>query len=175
MLLSKMRKSLEVIAKVLAITGGFFLLAVAVVTLVSIVGRAFIFAGLRPVKGDFELVEISCAIAVFYFLPICQLAHGNVAVDLFSNKYPAWLRRIQVFLADFAFAIVGVVIARQLWFGLLEKISYQETTFILGLPVWYGYALCLIGAVMFAITAIFTAIEAFSAVIAGNQRQGIVE
>ncbi|TXJ05480.1 MAG: TRAP transporter small permease, partial [Alicycliphilus sp.] len=35
-----------------------------------------------------------------------------------------------------------------LWEGMLEKREYFETTFILQMPVWWAYALCMVGAVI---------------------------
>ncbi|NNL36424.1 MAG: TRAP transporter small permease, partial [Silicimonas sp.] len=61
----------------LAIVAGLVLTAMAIVTVISINGRSLIWAGLAPVPGDFELVEIGCAVAVFGFLPYCHLYRGH--------------------------------------------------------------------------------------------------
>ena len=73
---------LETCAKWLALSGGVLLAGLALLTVSSVLGRAFIFIGLGPIKGDYELVEMGCAIAVFSFLPWCQLKRGHVTVDI---------------------------------------------------------------------------------------------
>jgi hypothetical protein len=64
-----------------AMAGGLILLAMAGMTLASVVGRAF-FA--RPVPGDVELVQIGTAVAIALFLPYTQLRGGNIIVDVFT-------------------------------------------------------------------------------------------
>ena len=56
-------------SRLLAWFGGCMLSALALLSVVSISGRALSVAGLGPVPGDFELVEAGTALAVFCFLP----------------------------------------------------------------------------------------------------------
>jgi hypothetical protein len=39
-----------------------------------------------PIQGDFELVQMGCAVAVAAFLPFTQLRNGNVFVDAFNLR-----------------------------------------------------------------------------------------
>ena len=50
-----------------AIFGGFILLIAALISICSIFGRVVF---LSPILGDFELVEIACAVAIGSFLPV---------------------------------------------------------------------------------------------------------
>lgn len=52
-----------------AIIGGLALVALTLMIVASVSGRAMLGLGLGPVPGDFELVEVGTAIAVFFFLP----------------------------------------------------------------------------------------------------------
>ena len=79
---------LKFVAKWLAYFGGFLLTAAAIMTVVSIAGRAMIWVGLGPVPGDFELVELTCAVAVFSFLPWSQINRGQVTVDVLVDTFP---------------------------------------------------------------------------------------
>lgn len=150
-------RALERTARWLACFGGLILVAMALITVVSIVGRAFVFAGLGPIKGDFELIEIGCAVAVFAFLPWCHLNRGHVTVDIFMSRAPRGLWALTTVIGDLVVLAIAVIVAWRLALGLGEKIAYGETTFILGLPLWYGYALAMIGAVLFCVVAIFVA------------------
>jgi TRAP-type C4-dicarboxylate transport system permease small subunit len=53
---------------------------------------------------------------------------------------------IQV-ISDLLMLLVWLVLVWQLGLGMLEKKEYMETTFILQLPIWWGYALCFAGGV----------------------------
>ena len=154
--------------KWLAVAGGFILAAIALMTVTSIIGRALIPLGLKPIPGDFELVEAGCAIAVLSFLPWCQYNRGHVTVDILANTFPLNVQNFLKFVGDIALALIAVVIAKQMWPGLIEKYSYGETTFILGMPVWYGYALGIIGAVFFAITCLYSVWRSFNDMLAGR-------
>ena len=65
-----------------AFFGGFTLVILVAVNAASIAGRTIIGS---PLVGDFELVELGCAIAISSFLPLCFLKKGNVTVDFFSQ------------------------------------------------------------------------------------------
>lgn len=143
------------LARITALIGGVALLAVTIITCVSIVGRALAFAGLGPVKGDFEIVEIGVGFAIFAFLPWCQYARGQARVDLFTSALGVRPNKIIDLIADVLMLIAAVIIARQLWLGMLDKHRYLETTFILQFPAWIGYAAALVGAVVFCIVSAF--------------------
>ena len=155
-MLRSVERVIEIIAIVLATIGGLILAAMAIMTVVSITGRSLIPFGLKPIPGDFELVEVGAAIAVFSFLPYCQLKRGHVTVDLFVSALPNWAFNLTSLLGDIFLTLCASVIAWRLYFGLLDQMSYGSTTMILGVPIWWGYMGSIVGAVLFAITAAFT-------------------
>lgn len=157
------------LARLLAMGGGVMLAAIAVLTVISIVGRAFVFAGLGPIPGDFELVEAGCAVAVFSFLPWCQINRGHVTVDLFISRLPGRAKAALSLIGNVAISLTATIIAWRLWLGLGEKYDYGEETFILGMPVWYGYALGMIGAVVFVLTALFTVWRSLNETLRGRE------
>jgi TRAP-type C4-dicarboxylate transport system permease small subunit len=126
------------LARWLAIAGGLVLVAITVMTCVSIIGRALMGLGLGPVPGDYEIAEAAVGFVVFSFLPWCQLNRGHATVDLFTNFLPASANRVIDLVSEILMGIAIVVIAWRLWFGLIDKINYGETTFILEMPVWWA-------------------------------------
>lgn len=163
----------DVLARLMAYGGGVVLLAISAMTVVSIVGRAGIGVGLGPVPGDYELVANGCALAVFSFLPYCQLKRGHVTVDILTDHFPARLRAVTGLLGDMLISLAALVVLRQLWFGFAEKFPYgsdalrealgmgykpfyPETTYELEIPVWMPYGVALLGAAMFALVALYT-------------------
>lgn len=140
----------------LAIAGGLALIAMTVLTVVSVTGRGFLWAGLGPVPGAYELVEMGSAFAIFSFLPWCQLKRGHVTVDLFLAPLGRRVNLAADLISNVLITAAAAVIAWRLWIALLDKKSYGETTYILGIPLWYGYAAAFIGAALFVVVGAYT-------------------
>lgn len=128
------------LARVLAWCGACVLVAMALLSVASIVGRAFSFAGLGPVRGDFELVEAGTALAVFCFLPWCHLRHGHAVVDLFWHAMPTALRHVLALASDALMLALWLLLTWRMAIATLEYRATGETTFILLMPVWWAYA-----------------------------------
>lgn len=134
-------------SRYLAWFGGFVLTLVAVMSVVSIAGRTFSFAGLGPVPGDFELVEAGTALAVFSFLPWCHLKRSHADVGMFWHSYPASLQRILVICADALMFVVWLLLVWRMGIMTFEYRANGEVSFILQMPVWWGYTASLAPAV----------------------------
>ncbi|MEX0731774.1 MAG: TRAP transporter small permease [Aquisalimonadaceae bacterium] len=139
---------LLLIARLAALCGGILLIFLAAMSVVSILGRwlagippiATTFSWVGTVPGDFELMEMGNAIAVFLFLPYCQLRYGHVAVDIFISPASPRLRALITLLVNLLFTVVAALMTWRLYLGMEEKVMYGETTMMLGLPMWYGFA-----------------------------------
>ena len=68
-------------SRCLAIFGGITLLLATLISISSIFGRIILSS---PIIGDFELIEIACAIAIGSFLPLCHLKNGNIKVEFLT-------------------------------------------------------------------------------------------
>ena len=64
-------RALYRISVVVAVFGGLSLLGIMLLTVASVVGRELFGS---PIPGDFEMVEIWCAVSVFAFLLVSPLA-----------------------------------------------------------------------------------------------------
>jgi len=131
-----------------ALLGGVLLCLMILMVVASITGRNLVPFGLSPVPGDFELVEMGAAVVVFFFLPWTYLRGGHATVDLLYTYLPKPVQRFILLLCDLLMLALWLVLTWQLWQGLLERREFFETTFILQMPIWWGYALCLVGAVI---------------------------
>lgn len=120
--------------------GGLVLTLIALVSVASITGRALTGIGLGPVPGDFELVEAGTALAVFCFLPWAHLRRGHAWVDLFWPYFPAPLKRALETLADALMLVAWVLLVWRMGVAMLDYRENAEVTFILQMPVWWGYA-----------------------------------
>lgn len=141
-------KGLAWLSRQFALAGGLIMLALATMTVASIIGRSTIGVA---VEGDYELVELGLAVAIFLFLPECYLRQGHVVVDLFTSGCKSSTLRTLDMLSDFLFALVSFVLVWRLWVAGFESLEYLEQTMILGMPMWWVFA---VGVVSMALTGI---------------------
>jgi len=169
-----MHQLVHAIARYMALFGGLILLSVVVMTCISITGRelnafghstfmkdylspiAILFQSFGPIIGDFELVEAGVALAVTSFLPWCQLNRAHAIVELFTSSLPNFWNRLLAFIWEVVFALMLIVIAWRLIVGTSDKLRFNETTFMLQFPVWWGYAACSVAAVIACLVALYS-------------------
>ena len=125
-----------------AAVGGLVLVAMATMTTVSVIGRAFFS---HPILGDVELVQLGSAVVVACFLPYTQFRRGNLIVDFFTTNARA---RTQRRMDTLGTALYTAVLALVLWrvaAGAQAMHAAQESSMLMGLPLWWPYALMLPG------------------------------
>ncbi len=120
--------------------GGAVVAAIALISVASIAGRALSGFGLGPVPGDFELVEAGTALAVFSALPWCYLARGHAAVDIFWASLPRRLKTVLEATTSVLMLLIWALLTWRMGIATAEHQASGETTFILNMPVWWGYA-----------------------------------
>ena len=170
-----MKRFMMGLCRFMAVLGGLVLTALIVLTCISIAGRLLngffhgpfmqslapgfanwaIEAGVGPVTGDFELVEAGVAFAIFAFIPLCQITAAHASVDVFVSFFSAGVNRFLRMVTEIVFAAVLALIAWRLYDGMLSKLSYGETSFLLQFPVWWAYAASLFGAVVSALVSVY--------------------
>ena len=152
----------------LAVAGGLVLMAMVAMICVSIVGRALLAFGLRPITGDYELVSIGMGFAVFAFLPWAHLtrSHALVALvtDSFGPRANAWI----LVVTDIMMLVASAFIAWRLYFGMMDKFAYKETTLLLRFPLGWAYAVGFVGAVAMVIVAIYVLGRSLSYALSGQ-------
>ena len=173
-----LHRAVERLAVLAAVLGGLVLTALVALTCLSILGRSgnsllhsdaveavapglaarLLDLGVGPIDGDFELVEAGVALAIFAFLPICQLRAGHATVDVFTRMLPRGAERAIVAFWELVLAAAIVLIAWRLHAGLEDKMRNGQTTFILQFPVWWAYAASLAGAAVAAVVAVHCAL-----------------
>jgi TRAP-type C4-dicarboxylate transport system permease small subunit len=143
-----MNKLIYGLSRAMAWFGSFVLVLIAVMSVASIIGRALSGLGLGPVPGDFELVEAGTALAVFCFLPWAHLKRGHAVVDMLWASYPLSMRRVLDVMADALMLIVWVLLVWRMSVAMVEYRHNNEVSFILQMPVWWGYAASMPAAVV---------------------------
>jgi len=165
------------LARFMAVLGGLVLTALILLICTSVLGRAvntllhsapvvavlgdftrtLLSTGVGPILGDFELVEAGVAFAIFAFIPFCQITGGHATVDIFTSGLSVRVNRLIQMVVDIVFAAVLILIALQLYEGMLSKMQYRETTFLIQFPIWWSYAASLSAAVVSAFVGIYVA------------------
>lgn len=166
------------LSRFMAYLGGGMLVALIVLTCLSVLGRAINGAlhsdavtatapglahwalrlGIGPINGDFELIEFGIAFSIFAFMPLCTITGGHASVDIFTQGLSERSNRVLRLVTSIVLAAVFVLIAVQLFGGLLSKYRSGQTTFLIQFPVWWAYALSLSGAAVAALVAVYIAV-----------------
>ena len=135
-----MQRFMNNLSRFMAILGGIVLTALIILVCVSVLGRTLngflhsapvvavlgdfaktlLDAGVGPILGDFELVEAGVAFAIFAFIPFCQITGGHATVDIFTSALPLKVNRLLQMVIDIVFAGVLILIALQLYEGMLS-------------------------------------------------------
>jgi len=139
--------------RIFAIAGGLVITALTLVTVISVVCRALFNT---PIPGDFELMELGCAVAVSAFLPYCQMQEGNVIVDLFTAKAPKGVVRFLGALGDLIFMAISGLICWRLFHGCIDLKEYEEVTMVLEIPVWWAFPPIIVSFALLTVTCFAT-------------------
>jgi TRAP-type C4-dicarboxylate transport system permease small subunit len=172
-----MHRFMENLSRLFEILGRIVLCALIVMVCLSILGRSLnsvlhgdavhaavpslanwvLAAGIGPINGDFELVEAGMAFAIFAFMLLCHLGGGHASVDIFTQKLPLRANRFLRMVIEIVFAAILIIIAYQLFQGMLSKYETGQTSFLLQFPVWWGYALSAVASIVAAVIGVYVA------------------
>ena len=118
-----------------ALVGGLILLLIVFLNVFSIIGNIF----LKPLAGDFELTKIGVAVAIFCFLPYCQLYRQNVTAEIFTSWVNEKTRLLLNLIASILAFLFSILLVWRMFEGMLDQKAYNYTTTILQFPIWITY------------------------------------
>ena len=142
------------LCRALAVAGGALLALAGLVTVVSVAGR-YLFTD--AIAGDSEIVSVLTAVAVALFLPWCQLAKGNVIVDVFTEQASVPVKAVLDALGSLLLLVIAAVLAWRLSVGGFGLAAAHDETMVLRLPTWIGLA---VAVPCFAVTALAALVAA---------------
>lgn len=171
-----MHELVKRLARVTALVGGLVLVALIVITTVSIIGRSvnkwlhsasdglfgsfaqmLLDMGIGEVNGSYELLEAGVAFAIFSFFPICQLYGGHAKVDVFTARLPSRVIRVIAAFWEVVLAAALILISVQLFGGVQRYYGNGETTLFLQFPVWWAYSASFAASVVTCVVAVYCA------------------
>jgi TRAP-type C4-dicarboxylate transport system permease small subunit len=144
-------------ARLFAVAGGAVLLAAALLTCASVLRR---WLDGRAIAGDFELVSLASAIALFGAFAFASARGAMVAVTSFTHWLPDRLQRVIDGLWFILWAGVCLLLAERLFVTAAELHRTGTVTMALGLSTWWVAA---IGAAAFALAGVAALARPFAA------------
>ena len=139
-----------------ATIGGLVLVAIASMTVVSVIGRAFFS---NPILGDVELVQLGCAVVVASFLPYTQFRQANIIVDFFTTGTSEKTQSRLDALGTFLYTLVLGLVAWRVAVGCIDIKANQETSMLMALPLWIPYMLMVPGLVLCSVIGLVQTLQ----------------
>lgn len=124
------------VTRAFAIAGGLLMLAIVVMTTLSVAGRYLL--GM-PIPGDYEIVEFGIGISIFLFFPYCEMTFGNIKAEFFTQRLAdAWKELLNI-LAEIAFLAIAMLLTWRLTIGAMRKMADGQVYMHLPIQLWWGY------------------------------------
>lgn len=158
-LLILMVKKISVLMHLL---GGFFLVAMMLITLLDVVTRGLF--GLTEgklditVTGGIELVKYSLLFSILFILPY-SVNRSQVVVDLFTNHLSERKKAFLEAIYFIGFALLGISMSYGFYHLVGEATMSYETTQDLLIPMTYFYAIASFATFMLATSAMVSTFE----------------
>lgn len=135
-------RALERLCDASAAIGACVLMAVALMTTASVIGRAFLS---NPILGDVELVQLGGAVVVASFLPYTQFRRANIVVDFFTTGASAAAQRRMDAFGILLYTLALALVTWRVAVGGIDIHAAQERSMLMDLPLWIPYLLMLPG------------------------------
>jgi TRAP-type C4-dicarboxylate transport system permease small subunit len=153
---SAAERLLHRLCDVSAAIGGVILVAMAGMTVVSVIGRA---AFSHPILGDVELVQLGCAVVVASFLPYTQFNRANIIVDFFTTGAAARTQRRMDAFGTLLYTLVLALVCWRVAAGGIAIHATQESSMLMNLPLWIPYALMVPGLALCVLIGLFQTVR----------------
>ncbi|HZH05587.1 MAG TPA: TRAP transporter small permease [Lautropia sp.] len=151
-------RALDRAARVFALLGGAVFTLLTLLSLYSVGMRNL--AG-SPIMGDWELVQIGCAVAIAACFPMCQMRGGHIIVDFFTQGVGRVTRKRLDGVGALVLAVMMALLAWRTAAGAVDAKANNETSMIMELPTWLGYALMVPSFGLASIAALYVASRHF--------------
>jgi TRAP-type C4-dicarboxylate transport system permease small subunit len=137
-----------------ALAGGLILLALVLITAGSAISTLLFNV---PFAGEYELAKHFVGIAIFTFLPYCQISGANVTVDIFTEGMGRRAKAAMLAASSLLAAAFSILLLRQMAYGFVDYVRYPEETATLHLPLWTAFPPILLSLALLLIASLITA------------------
>lgn len=153
---SGVERLLRLLCDISAAIGGVILVAMAGMTVVSVIGRAF-FA--HPILGDVELVQLGSAVVVAAFLPYTQFRRANIIVDFFTTAATERSQRLMDVVGTLLYTLVLALVCWRVAVGGIDIRAAGESSMLMNLPLWIPYLLMVPGLALCVLIGLFQTVQ----------------
>ena len=160
-------KPLRMIIEYWALLGGLLLIAVVCTTAWSLI-RDIIWN--TPVPGENEIVQVGIAVAVFAFLPYCQLTNANISADIFTSKMGPRAIAVLTLIGALVALLFSLLLVYTKWNALQDYREFVETTAIMQFPIWMAFVPILASLALLVMAAAISIYESFDDMRTGRSR-----
>jgi len=117
---------------VLGVAASILLFGMMALTFVDVVARYLLN---RPIRGGFEITELTLLVLIFAGLPLVSHADEHVTMDFIDRLLPprlrgAWIRAMHALCAAIMFFLTW-----QVWLKATRIASYSDTTDVLRITI----------------------------------------
>jgi TRAP-type C4-dicarboxylate transport system permease small subunit len=151
-------RGLDATSRLFALLGGAVFTALTLLSLYSILMRNLTGS---PIMGDWELVQMGCAVAIAACFPMSQMRGAHIIVDFFTQgASPTTNRRLDG-VGALVLAAMMALLAWRTGAGAMDAYTTRETSMLMELPTWIGYALMVPSFALASLAAIYVASRHF--------------
>jgi len=140
-----------------ALVGGAVLLGVVTTTAWSLI-RDILWR--TPVQGENEIVQVGLAVAVFAFLPLCQITGANITADIFTSKSGPRTIAVLTMASSIIALLFALLLVWRSWDGMLDYRELNETTAIMNFPIWTAFIPIMISLVLLVVASAISLYDA---------------
>ena len=149
-LMESIQKALLFVSDKLKMVGAVFLMGMALLTCVDVIGRLFKY----PIFGTVELVSFMGALAIACSLPYTHQEDGHIGVELFTRKLSSKVRHILELCTGLASLAIFILVSWRLFHFSLSSKASGVLSMNLQLPEYAIIFLVACGFVIFTLTII---------------------
>jgi TRAP-type C4-dicarboxylate transport system permease small subunit len=118
------------------------LILMMTVTLVDVFLR-YVFNS--PVRGSYDLVETMLAVFVFHGMSTAFLQRRHIVIDLIDSIVHRYIVVALIRISDVLTILAVVLFAYAMITPAMQSYNYNELKLELQIPIWYLWAIALIG------------------------------
>lgn len=156
-----LEKSESLVIKIVGIQGhianGVLLFMMAIISF-DVIGRNFIN---NPLKGTYEMTELSSAMLVFLALAITHQKGNHITIDFLVDRFSKKVQNLLLGVVEMVIALVVLLMAMHIFENGLRMMERNSATTDLGLPVYPFLFIIAFTLTMFMLLAFFKAIAYF--------------
>lgn len=153
---TKIEKGFNKIVDIMQFLSNMSLILIMTLISLDVLGRNLFN---KPIKGSYELTELTAALLVFFALAVTHREGNHITIDFLVERFPEKVQKWLMSIIEICIAIVLFFMSYHILGNGLRLMGRNTTTTDLSLPLYPFLFIASFTLVIFAIAAIFRAIN----------------